>query len=235
MTVFLISFSIPQTQPILQWVGFWGFLFGRIRKLACWSVHTGRANCTEHLLYLWCRQRTEGATTVHGRAHWLFCQEQLKLANFRLLLLIMKCLQAHQDFSTCTHYSESSDERFVQTCFTAHGLSTNHSVWPSFRSSKFTDCQVTCQPHCSFQPSFLWAEKGEQFPGTRIRGEDKCKRSWDILLFHEIKYGLRLWRQSSNSEIFSSLPDKRIGKGIHLIDGLIGKLCLSYSPYGLKK
>lgn len=137
----------------------------------------------------------KGATTGSSRACWLFCQEQLKLANFKLLLLIMKCLQTHQDLGTCTHYSELFDERFVQTCLTARGSSTNHLVWPSFKSSTFTDCQGTCQPHRFFQPWFLQAEKGETFPGRRIRRDNKTTGHfafpWDKVRPQTVKAGFK--------------------------------------------
>lgn len=144
----------------------------------------------------------------------------------------MKCLQTHQDFSTCTHYSELFDERFVQTCLTARGSPTNHLLWPSFKSSTFTDCQGTCQPHHSFQPWFLQAEKGEPFPGRRIRGEDKRKRSQDIFLFHEhceetVKAGFKF------RNIF--IPSWLKNQERHKRDWLFGKLCLPFFPHGLKK
>lgn len=50
--VFWFPLLILQTQPVLQWVCFWDFLLGRMRKMDSQNIQTGRTNCTEHLLYL---------------------------------------------------------------------------------------------------------------------------------------------------------------------------------------
>lgn len=95
----------------------------------------------------------------------------------------MKHLQTHQGFCTCTYYSKLFDERYVQTCLTAHGSSTNHLMWPSLKSSTFTYCQGICQLHHSFQPWFLRAEKRETFPERSNKEEDQQ----DTLLWDKIQ------------------------------------------------
>lgn len=82
---------------------------------------------------------------------------------------------------------------------------------------------------------FFRLKKGEPFPGRRIKREDKRKRSWDILLFYEIKYALRLLKAGfkfRNIFIPSWLKDQeRHQPGWWLF----GKLDLPFAPHGLKK